>query len=116
MTVRCSSQFPGDTLSAAAAELLGMRLTAGAARLVFAFYTLGLIVTGIVAAAGVTGHVDYLFETSSRGPRSLLARSSERWLPALYSVRTQPSSERTPNGRHGSSCTSGASLFSPLVV
>ena len=54
---------PGDTLSAAAAELLGMRLTAGAARLVFAFYTLGLIVTGIVAAAGVTGHVDYLFET-----------------------------------------------------
>jgi uncharacterized membrane protein YjjP (DUF1212 family) len=28
---------PGDTLSAAAAELLGMRLTAWAARLVFAF-------------------------------------------------------------------------------
>ena len=54
---------PGDTLSAAAAELLGMRLTAGAARLVFAFFTLGLIVIGIVAAAGVTGHVDYLFET-----------------------------------------------------
>jgi uncharacterized membrane protein YjjB (DUF3815 family) len=54
---------PGDTLSAAAAELLGMRLTAGAARLVFAFYTLGLIVIGIVAAAGVTGHVDDLFET-----------------------------------------------------
>ena len=54
---------PGDTLSAAAAELLGMRLTAGAARLVFALFTLGLIVIGIVAAAGVTGHVDYLFET-----------------------------------------------------
>jgi len=54
---------PGDTLSAAAAELLGMRLTAGAARLVFAFYTLGLIVIGIVAAAGVTGHIDDLFET-----------------------------------------------------
>jgi uncharacterized membrane protein YjjP (DUF1212 family) len=54
---------PGDTLSAAAAELLGMRLTAGAARLVFAFYVLGLIVIGIVAAAGITGHVDDLFET-----------------------------------------------------
>jgi uncharacterized membrane protein YjjB (DUF3815 family) len=54
---------PGDTLSAAAAELLGMRLTAGAARLVFALFTLNLIVIGIVAAAGVTGHVDYLFET-----------------------------------------------------
>jgi hypothetical protein len=40
-----------------------MRLTAGAARLVFALFTLGLIVIGIVAAAGVTGHVDYLFET-----------------------------------------------------
>ncbi len=54
---------PGDTLSAAAAELLGMRLTAGAVRLVFAVFTLGLIVIGIVAAAGVTGHLDYLFET-----------------------------------------------------
>ena len=54
---------PGDTLSAAAAELLGMRLTAGAARLVFALFTLGLIVIGTAAAAGVTGHVDYLFET-----------------------------------------------------
>jgi uncharacterized membrane protein YjjP (DUF1212 family) len=48
---------PGDTLSAAAAELLGMRLTAGAVRLVFAFYTLGLIVIGIVAGAGVTGQL-----------------------------------------------------------
>lgn len=40
-----------------------MRLTAGAARLVFALFTLGLIVIGTAAAAGVTGHVDYLFET-----------------------------------------------------
>ncbi len=54
---------PGDTLSAAAAELLGGRLTAGAVRLVFAFFTLGLIVIGIVAATGVTGHGEALVET-----------------------------------------------------
>ena len=54
---------PGDTLSAAAAELLGGRLTAGAVRLIFGFFTLGLIVIGIVAAAGVTGHIDALAET-----------------------------------------------------
>lgn len=54
---------PGDTLSAAAAELLGGRLTAGAVRLIFGFFTLGLIVIGIVAAAGVTGHADVLAET-----------------------------------------------------
>ena len=54
---------PGDTLSAAAAELLGGRLTAGAIRLIFGFFTLGLIVIGIVAAAGVTGHSDALVET-----------------------------------------------------
>jgi len=47
---------PGDTLSAAAEELLGGRLTAGAVRLVFGFLTLGLIVIGIVAATGVTGN------------------------------------------------------------
>jgi uncharacterized membrane protein YjjP (DUF1212 family) len=54
---------PGDTLSAAAAELLGGQLSAGSARLVFGFYILGLIVIGIVAGAGVTGHLDELSET-----------------------------------------------------
>jgi uncharacterized membrane protein YjjB (DUF3815 family) len=54
---------PGDFLSTAAAELLGGRLTAGSARLVFGFYVLGLIVIGIVAAAGVTGHLETLSET-----------------------------------------------------
>ncbi|MEV0283285.1 MULTISPECIES: threonine/serine exporter family protein [unclassified Kribbella] len=54
---------PGDTLSAAAAELLGGRLTAGSIRLVFGFVTLGLIVIGIVAATGVTGRGDALVET-----------------------------------------------------
>ena len=54
---------PGDTLSAAAAELLGGRFSAGSARLVFGFYILGLIVIGIVAAVGVTGHLEYLSET-----------------------------------------------------
>lgn len=54
---------PGDTLSAAAGELLGGRLTAGAVRLVFGFFTLGLIVIGIVAATGVTGHGEMLVET-----------------------------------------------------
>jgi uncharacterized membrane protein YjjP (DUF1212 family) len=54
---------PGDTLSAAAAELLEGRLTAGAVRLVYAFFTLGLIVIGIVAATGVTGHGEALVET-----------------------------------------------------
>lgn len=54
---------PGDTLSAAAAELFGGRITAGSARLVFGFYILGLIVIGIVAAVGATGHLEYLSET-----------------------------------------------------
>ncbi|MFI6832572.1 threonine/serine exporter ThrE family protein [Kribbella sp. NPDC050241] len=54
---------PGDTLSAAAGELLGGRLTAGTVRLVFGFLTLGLIVIGIVAATGVTGNGDALDET-----------------------------------------------------
>jgi uncharacterized membrane protein YjjB (DUF3815 family) len=54
---------PGDTLSAAAAELLSGRLTSGAIRLVFAFFTLGLIVTGVVAATEITGHGDALVET-----------------------------------------------------
>jgi uncharacterized membrane protein YjjP (DUF1212 family) len=54
---------PGDTLSAAAGELLSGRLTAGGIRLVYAFFTLGLIVVGVVAAAGVTGHSDSLGET-----------------------------------------------------
>ena len=54
---------PGDTLSAAAGELLTGRLTTGGIRLVFAFFTLGLIVVGVVAAAGVTGHGDSLGET-----------------------------------------------------
>lgn len=54
---------PGDTLSAAAGELLGGHLTAGTVRLVFGFLTLGLIVIGIVAATGVTGHGEALAET-----------------------------------------------------
>ena len=54
---------PGDTLSAAAGELLGGHLTAGTIRLVYGFLTLGLIVVGIVAATGVTGHGEALVET-----------------------------------------------------
>jgi len=54
---------PGDTLSAAAGELLTGRLAAGAVRLVLAFFTLGLMVVGLVAAAEVTGHPDLLTET-----------------------------------------------------
>ena len=54
---------PGDTLSAAAAELLQGRLSAGAVRLVFAFFSLGLLVVGVVAGTGVTGHGDALVET-----------------------------------------------------
>lgn len=54
---------PGDTLSAAAGELLGGHLTAGTVRLVFGFLTLGLIVIGIVSATGVTGHGETLVET-----------------------------------------------------
>lgn len=54
---------PGDTLSAAAGELLGGHLTAGAVRLVSGFLTLGLIVIGIVAATGATGHGEALVET-----------------------------------------------------
>jgi uncharacterized membrane protein YjjB (DUF3815 family) len=54
---------PGDTLSAAAAELLGGRLTTGSIRLVWAFFVLGLIVVGIVAAAQVSGYGNALFET-----------------------------------------------------
>ena len=51
---------PGDTLSAAAGELLSGRFTAGGIRLVFAFFTLGLIVVGVVAGAGVTGNAHSL--------------------------------------------------------
>lgn len=54
---------PGDTLSAAAGELLGGRLTAGVIRLVLGLFVLGLIVIGIVAAADVTGNLDVLDET-----------------------------------------------------
>jgi hypothetical protein len=55
---------PGDTLSAAAAELLGGRITTGAIRLVSAFFVLALIVVGgVVGATQVTGHGDALFET-----------------------------------------------------
>ena len=54
---------PGDTLSAAAGELLGGRLTTGTIRLIFAFFTLGLIVIGIVAATGLAGHGEVLVET-----------------------------------------------------
>jgi uncharacterized membrane protein YjjP (DUF1212 family) len=54
---------PGDTLSAAAGELLTGRATAGAARLVWGLFVLGLIVVGIVAGAGVTGRMDALTET-----------------------------------------------------
>lgn len=54
---------PGDTLSAAAAELLTGNLTAGAVRLLLGLFILGLIVVGIVAAAGVTGNLDALSET-----------------------------------------------------
>jgi uncharacterized membrane protein YjjP (DUF1212 family) len=54
---------PGDTLSAAAAELLTGRMTAGAVRLIFGLFVLGLIVVGIVAGAGATGHLDALSET-----------------------------------------------------
>ncbi len=53
---------PGDTLSAAAGELLSGRITTGATRLVFAFFTLGLIVIGIVAAAEASGHQEALVE------------------------------------------------------
>jgi uncharacterized membrane protein YjjP (DUF1212 family) len=54
---------PGDTLSAAAGELLTGRITAGATRLLLGLFILGLIVIGIVAAAGVTGHTEALSET-----------------------------------------------------
>jgi uncharacterized membrane protein YjjP (DUF1212 family) len=54
---------PGDTLSAAAGELLGGHLTSGTVRLVYGFLVLGLIVIGIVAAAGVTGNGQALVET-----------------------------------------------------
>ena len=54
---------PGDTLSAAAGQLLGDHLTAGTAELVFGFLTIGLIVLGIVAATGVAGPGDTLVET-----------------------------------------------------
>jgi uncharacterized membrane protein YjjP (DUF1212 family) len=54
---------PGDTLSAAAGELLSGRLTPGVIRLMLGLFVLGLIVIGIVAAADVTGHLDALSET-----------------------------------------------------
>ncbi|NUR08646.1 MAG: threonine/serine exporter family protein [Nocardioidaceae bacterium] len=54
---------PGDTLSAAAGELLSGRFAAGAARLVLGAFVLGLIVVGILAAVGLTGRGDLLAET-----------------------------------------------------
>jgi len=54
---------PGDTLSAAAGELLSGRLTPGVIRLMLGLFVLGLIVIGIVAAADVTGHLDALSES-----------------------------------------------------
>lgn len=53
---------PGDTLSAAAGELIGGHLTAGAVRLVYAAFVLGLIVVGIIAGAEVTGSPTALTE------------------------------------------------------
>jgi len=53
---------PGDTLSAAAGELLSGRFTPGVVRLMLGVFILGLIVVGIVAAADVTGHLDALSE------------------------------------------------------
>lgn len=57
---------PGDTLSAAAGELLTGRMTAGAVRLVNAIFVLGLIVVGVVAAAELAGRRDLLTETLPR--------------------------------------------------
>jgi len=54
---------PGDTLSAAAGELLSGHLTAGVIRLMLGLFILGLIVIGIVAAADVTGNLSALSET-----------------------------------------------------
>jgi uncharacterized membrane protein YjjP (DUF1212 family) len=54
--------IPGDTLSAAIAELLTGRVTTGSARLVFATFVLGLVVVGLLAGVGVTGRADLLQE------------------------------------------------------
>ncbi|TQJ51237.1 threonine/serine exporter family protein [Phycicoccus sp. SLBN-51] len=47
--------LPGDTLSAAAGELLSGRITSGTGRLVWSFLILAQMVVGIVAAAEVSG-------------------------------------------------------------
>lgn len=47
--------LPGDTLSAAAGELLAGRITAGTGRLVWSFLVLAQMVVGIVAATEVVG-------------------------------------------------------------
>jgi uncharacterized membrane protein YjjB (DUF3815 family) len=54
---------PGDYLSAAAAELIAGRITAGATRLVYAAFVLALLVVGIVAGAEMTGNENLLTET-----------------------------------------------------
>ncbi|WP_165570447.1 threonine/serine exporter family protein [Aeromicrobium sp. IC_218] len=63
---------PGDTLSAAAAELLGGRITAGAIRLVMGLFVLGLVVVGVVAATNLSGDADLLTETLPEPELSLL--------------------------------------------
>ena len=54
---------PGDYLSAAAAELIGGRITSGATRLVYAAFVLALLVVGIAAAAEIAGGDSLLTET-----------------------------------------------------
>ncbi|HEU4947918.1 MAG TPA: threonine/serine exporter family protein [Kribbella sp.] len=54
---------PGDYLSAAAGELIGGRIAAGATRLIYAAFVLALLVVGIAAAAEITGGEDLLTET-----------------------------------------------------
>jgi uncharacterized membrane protein YjjB (DUF3815 family) len=54
---------PGDYLSAAAAELIGGRITAGATRLVYAAFVLALLVVGIAVGAEITGGDRLLTET-----------------------------------------------------
>lgn len=63
---------PGDSLSAAAAELLGGRITAGAIRLLMGLFVLGLVVVGVVAATNLSGDADLLTETLPEPELSLL--------------------------------------------
>ena len=53
---------PGDYLSAAAGELIGGRVAAGATRLVYAAFVLALLVVGIAGGAEITGRTDLLEE------------------------------------------------------